>query len=218
MSHRDQRRAAHGADLEHHGGDASLARVVQSRPGARIRFTPHSTSDLARTLGLSGPGAGTAEIPVDGLVIESPEGADGPVLALNMAVLGRSPDRLTPWSRRRPVRVEIDGAEVWSGAATSVIAASGEYLRGADLVPRGHPGDGRFEVQVYAVAPSQRRKMRRRLAAGTHLPHPEIRTFSATSLAVSFRRPVRVEIDRERFPRARTFRVRLVPRAATLVF
>jgi diacylglycerol kinase family enzyme len=135
-----------------------------------------------------------------------------------MVVLGAPPDRLTAWSRRRRVRVEIDGAEVWSGAATSVIAASGEYLRGADLVPRGHPGDGRFEVQVFALAPSQRRQMRRRLPAGTHLPHPEIKTFSARSLVVSFRAPVRAEIDGERLPRTRTFRVRLVPHAATVVF
>ena len=45
---------------------------------------------------------------------------------------------------------------------------------GHDVVPRGHPGDGRVEVQVYAVRPGQRAGVRSRLPQGVHLPHPDI--------------------------------------------
>ena len=52
--------------------------------------------------------------------------------------------------------------------------ANGEFVHGHDVVPRGHPGDGRVEVQVYAVRPGQRILLRERLATGSHLPHPAI--------------------------------------------
>ena len=66
------------------------------------------------------------------------------------------------------------GASSTTGRATAVVVASGQYLRGADVVPRGHPGDGRVEVQVYAVARGERAGVRGRLPQGVHLPHPDI--------------------------------------------
>ena len=70
------------------------------------------------------------------------------------------------------------------------MVASGQYLRGADLVPRGHPGDGRVEVQVYAVRRGERAAMRSRLPQGVHLPHPDITQTSG--------RQVEIRADRAR--------------------
>jgi diacylglycerol kinase family enzyme len=65
-----------------------------------------------------------------------------------------------------------------------VIIANGEFLNGADAVPRGHPGDGRIEVQVYAMDRGRRRGMRLRLGRGTHVPHPEITQASGRHVEV----------------------------------
>ena len=47
--------------------------------------------------------------------------------------------------------IEVDGQPWFAGSATTVVIANGQFLRGADIVPRGHPGDGRLEVQVYEL-------------------------------------------------------------------
>lgn len=53
-----------------------------------------------------------------------------------------------------------------------------QYLGAFDVAPRGHPNDGRFDVVTVRASMSwrQRRLLRRRLATGTHLPHPSIET------------------------------------------
>jgi len=114
---------------------------------------------------------------------------------VNMVVLGPPPDRLGRRHRRSHCRVEVDDRVVWDDPATTVLVATGEFLRGHDVVPRGHPADGRLEVQVYALAPGQRGRMRGRLATGTHLPHPQISTAGGTAVRVQWDRPVRRELD-----------------------
>jgi hypothetical protein len=166
------------------GDDADLATAAAraGEPGAVLRFDPAPTSDLARALGL-GPGgppgsSSRTVVACDGLDL----GTGHP--ALNAVVLGVAPDRLRPWHRRRPVVVEVDGRAVGEGRATTVVVASGQFLRGRDLVPRGHPGDGRIEVQVYALAPGERRAMGTRVATGAHVPHPRIAQASGRRVVV----------------------------------
>ena len=165
------------ADWHVDGDDATLAAAVQSTShGARrVEFRPDA--DVR-----SGPGARAATGPggrgtledswrVDALRIT----ADGRELfGVNMLVVGvaaRPRHLVRPGTRA--VTVTVDRRSIHDGPATAVVVASGQYLRGADLVPRGHPGDGRAEIQVYA-APGRRRA--RRPVPGppraTHLPHP----------------------------------------------
>lgn len=94
---------------------------------------------------------------------------------MGTVVFGTPPDRLRWGSRSSTVRVAVDGRQFFAGRATTVVVASGEFLRGVDVVPRGHPGDGRLEVQVYDLPRGQRRAMRERLATAEHVPHPRIR-------------------------------------------
>ena len=114
------------------------------------------------------------------------------------------------------ITVRVDGRAWFSGRATTVVVANGQFLRGNDLVPRGHPGDGWAEVQVYTLAP-RRGAMRRRLPTGTHVPHPGVRSGQARRVEVEVAGPVPVEVDGR--PQGRTGRlvVTLVPAAIRLL-
>jgi hypothetical protein len=176
-----------------YGGDADIAAALRVHPDARVCLAPESSSDLARAVGLGGgAGPGTTDLSLDAIVVD-PDGEG--MVAVNAVVVGVAPDRLGRRHRRRPVAVTVDGRSVFSGRATTVVVASGQYLRGADVVPRGHPGDGRIEVQVYALEPGQRAEMRRRIATGSHVPHPAITEASGrrVEVAVTARWPVEVD-------------------------
>jgi len=84
---------------------------------------------------------------------------------------------------------------VFHGPCTTVVIATGQFRGGLDLVPRGHPGDGRAEVQIYAVPGRQTRALRARLATGTHVPHPKITQRSGSRVDVSIDRRVALELD-----------------------
>jgi diacylglycerol kinase family enzyme len=194
-------------DLEVEGGDAELAAAAaRAGPGARVRFRPDESSDLARALGLV-PGAAAigVEVAVDVLALD-----DGRP-AVNAVVMGIPPDRLRRWHRAVPTRIEIDGRTVFDGTATTVVVASGQYLRGLDVVPRGHPGDGRVEVQVYALRPGERAGMRRRLAVGGHVPHPRIQQRSGRVVRVEQGRAGPLEVDGEARGAAAAVALEVVP-------
>ena len=189
-----ERPAAGPADLTVEGDDVALAEAVAGHPGARFAFVPSHTSDFARAVGLLGtsapsaPRAGTTELPCDALRVEF-DGRE--LLAVNMVVLGVPPDEQR-WSSGSPrARVVIDTRVVHDGGTLAVVVASGQFLRGNDIVPRGHPGDGRAEVQVYSLTRGERRAMRERLPLGTHLPHPRIRTASGRRIEVAGHRLAR---------------------------
>lgn len=168
--------------IEVRGDDAELAAAACAHPGAVLRFVPTPGSDLARAVGLTGEPAGSVVLACDAIQVR-----DGAV-AVNAIVFGVPPDRVRWWHRRRPVVVEVDGRIVGEGRAFAVVVANGQFLRNADLVPRGHPGDGRIEVQVYDLAPGERTQMRRRLTTGTHVPHSGIGTASGRRVTVRWAR------------------------------
>lgn len=193
------------------GGDAALAALVQRHPGARLEFQPDASCDFARAVGLTPASPGAFELTLDAIALD-----DGQ-LAVNAVVVGPAPDRLRRWHRRRPVTVHVDSRPVYEGRATTVIVANGQFLRGADLVPRGHPGDGRLEVQIYAVPPGQRPQLRRLLAGGGHLPHPQIATATGRRVEVVWSRPALLEVDGRAGGRRGTLGAAVVPAAFLLV-
>ena len=171
------------------GGDVELAAAVAAHPGVPIRFTPTRASDLARALGLRGTPAGSTVLTCD--AIELPDGSP----AVNAVVFGVPPDQQQRWHRRHRVEVEIDGRRLADERALCVVVANGQYLRGFDVVPRGHPGDGRLEVHVYALEARERAPMQHRLTAGRHLPHPHITETSGRRITVRFSDAVPWEAD-----------------------
>jgi hypothetical protein len=209
-----ERPAAGPPEWEVAGDDPALAAAVREHPGARIGFRPGPGSDLARALGVSGPGGATHDLPLDALRIDA-DGRD--LFGVNMVVVGTPPDQLRWWSPRPDLRVAVDGRVVHDGPALGVVVATGQYLRGHDVVPRGHPGDGRLEVQVYAVDRGDRRGVRSRLAQGVHLPHPGITQALGRRIEVVSGRERRVEVDGEALPGARRVAVEVVPGAYLIV-
>lgn len=214
-----ERPAAGPAAWHVEGDDAALAAAVRDRPGARVGFRPDPTSDLARALGVHGarpgPGDAAVDLPVDGLRVNAD---DRELFAVNMVVVGTPPDRTGRFTSTPGLRVEVDGRVAHDGSATTVVVASGQYLRGNDVVPRGHPGDGRAEVQVYAVARNQRSEVRRRLPQGVHLPHPGITQTSGRRVTVvAGGRPVRIEVDGVPGPPGTRIEIEVVPEAFLIV-
>ena len=200
-------------DLEVYGGDADLAAAVARRPDLLVRFRPDASSDLARAIGLATDSAVAAgvELPLDLLRVD-----DGPV-AVNMIVIGTPPDALGPLARRFGVNVRVDSRPLFHGPCTTVVVAIGQFRRGLDIVPRGHPGDGRAEAQIYAVPARQRRPLRARLATGTHVPHPKITQRTAGRVTVSIDRRVRIEVDGRPAPATDLLDVAVVPNAYRLL-
>jgi diacylglycerol kinase (ATP) len=146
-------------------------------------------------------------LPLDVLVIAAPpgsgvhlpecggKGTPVEVQAVNSIIVGVPPDRLRSWHRTAGLSVEIDGTPVEAAKATALVIMNGQYVRGLDLSPRGHPGDGVAEAQLYAVPPGARRAMRSRLATGAHLPHPAISVRRARRVLVRASRPAALEVD-----------------------
>jgi len=202
-------------DWEVAGDDAALAAAVRDRRGARVAFRPSPTSDLGRALGVHVTGAGALDLPLDALTVVA-DARD--LFAVNMVVVGTAPDRASWWTRAHDLRVEVDGRVVHDAPATGVVVASGQHLRGQDLVPRGHPGDGRAEVQVYAVARGERRAVRSRLPQGVHLPHPDITQSSGRRIQVgSHGGALALELDGVAAPAAVRVTVEVVPEAFVIV-
>jgi putative lipid kinase YegS-like protein len=209
-------RAATGPpDDEVTGDDADLAAFATRHPGALVRFRPSAGSDLARALGIKPDDAGTTEVAIDTLTLAP--GLDA-VSVVNAVVLGPPPDRLRWPARAVDVTVRLDGRPWFSGRATTVVVANGQFLRRADVVPRGHPGDGWAEVQVYALARRERRGMRRRLATGTHVPHPRVLGSRARRIEIEVaRRRLPLEVDGRRRGGTDRLAVTLVPASIRLL-
>ena len=202
-----------GPDLTITGSDADLAAAVAQNPGRLIRYSAESGSDLARAIGTDRGADGGLDVPFDALRLDG-EGE----WAVNMVVVGTPPDRLGRFSRRFGTAVAVDGREIVQRAITTLVVATGEFLRGHDVVPRGHPGDGRAEIQAYAVDPGERRALRSRLQTGTHVPHPAIRQATARSSVVcSFEHRVPVEIDGRPSAPAAHLAITVVPAAYRLL-
>jgi hypothetical protein len=200
------------ADIEVGGGDPDLAAVLAARLGARVRFEPAAASDFARAVGLGVPAAPPAsEVAVDALRL------DGGTWAVNAVVVGRPPDRTGWWTAAPWVTVTVDGRPFYDGRATGIVVANGQYLRGLDLVPRGHPGDGWAELQCYSLARGERAALRRRLRTGGHVPHPRIRQGRARAVEVVATRPLALEVDGEAAGRAARVRAVVVPGAIRLL-
>jgi hypothetical protein len=210
-------RPASGApDLEIAGDDADLAELMARHPGALARFRPSPESDIGRAVGLQHGAAGTTEVALDALALDDAgehAGAD----AVNAVVVGRPPHRLHWTTLNASIAVTVDGRAWFTGRATSVIVASGQFVRGADLAPRGHPGDGWGEVQVYALARRERGAMRHRLATGTHVPHPRIRATRARHVELETTRALPLEVDGRPRGRVRRLAVTLVPEAIRIL-
>jgi hypothetical protein len=177
--------------------DAALAAALADGTG---QPTAVASGDLLRTLGNPSLVDRTqlGEFPIDLMEVR----LDGGVTRTAVAhVVVRS-----PWWR----------GSWWTGAVIAVMNA--EFHGAWDVAPRGHPNDGRVEVVEADASLSirQRAAARRRLALGTHVPHPSIATRSIREHTWSFARPMCVAVDGRPAGRSTTLRVAVLPDAAVV--
>ena len=177
------------------GSDGDLARSIQSWPHRNplVSFEPNNESDLAKSLGLSAlresalnSGVATTKISAQIDAIEY-KIAGKTNLAMNAIEVGVSPLVLRATSRSKEISVTINGRRFFNGLASGVVVANGQFIGAADLVPRSHPGDGRLEIHIYSLKAGERSAMRRRLATGSHLPHPRITTGSGARVRIEIK-------------------------------
>jgi hypothetical protein len=144
--------------------------------------------DLCRTLG--GPGSGTVTFPVDlGEVL-----IDGRLHYFVAHLVART--------------------RTWSSA---FVAMNAQWLGEWNMGPRAHPGDGLIDTYEARLGPADRWKVRARLRAGAHLPHPGIRERRAAAVQVTLPRTLPVRLDGEVVAEGRNLSIRVQSDAVTVV-
>lgn len=98
----------------------------------------------------------------------------------------------------------------WRGGFAVVMNA--EFLGPLRLAPRGHPGDGRFDLTEGALAWRERLIARDRARTGDHLPHPALRTRRIEAARLTLDGRVGIHADGERRGRARIIDISRHPR------
>jgi len=96
----------------------------------------------------------------------------------------------------------------WHGRVVAVMNA--EWFGRWDVAPRAHPGDGLLDVVDADLRLGDRIEARRRLPAGSHVPHPDIAMSRRAQVELRFDRPVDIWLDSERVARARAVDVSVV--------
>jgi hypothetical protein len=137
----------------------------------------------------------------------------------------------SPEANRLPVdlgAVLIDGRLHWFVAhliarrgwwrGRIVAAMNAEYVGPWDVAPRSHPNDGRLDTLDADLPFGDRLKARRRLATGSHVPHPGIRERRVDAAQFEFGEPMTVWLDGVRLEgSARRLSVRVERDALTCV-
>lgn len=103
----------------------------------------------------------------------------------------------------------------WRGRV--VAAMNAQFLGAWDVVPRGHPNDGRLDVLDADLPFDERLQVRSRLKTGTHLPHPRIEERHVSALQIDLARPTPVLLDGDDVGLATTLSIRVEPDALICV-
>jgi hypothetical protein len=178
--------------------DRSLARdLADGREGVVI------AGDMATTIGCSrAPRVGESgrRLPIDLMDVEIVRGVDRSTIVGVSHVMIREPLR-----KGGRLRGEVH----W--------IMNAQYFAGRDLVPRGHPNDGRVEVLSVAATMGFRQRLLAwsRSRTGRHLPHPHVSVRSVKEITILARGRM-VVVDGARGGRADEVNIRVRPDAAQL--
>ena len=180
------------ADAVDIGSDADLAAALERGERRALRLRG---GDLFKAVGAPS-GATSVKVPVDILRVHLDEHE-----ATAVAHVIARPAGLLGW---------------WRGSILCVMNV--EHVGRADIAPRAHPNDGRFDVVEVAASMSwrDRRQAWRRLPTGTHVPHPDISTRRSRREDFSFDHPVAVRVDGIERGLVRSISISVVPDGATV--
>ena len=205
--------------------DAAAGRIVAEARRANRAIPPVvlTGGDLARTLGVAtgGGAARTLGVATGGDEAREPRVESGRRAETARSVVPRG---------GTGVRVEVDvGAALvdgrlhwfvahlvarrswWRGRL--LVAANASFIGRWNAAPRSHPGDGRLDVFDADPPLTVRLAARRRLPAGTHVPHPRITQRRTAASQYDLDPALDVYLDGVRLDRARTLSLRVEPGA-----
>jgi hypothetical protein len=101
---------------------------------------------------------------------------------------------------------------------TRVVAAFNAQWWGAwNAAPRAHPNDGFLDIYDARLGVADLRKVRARLATGSHLPHPRIAGRRAAAVELSFERALPLWLDGGPVGRVSRLALGIEPDALTVV-
>ena len=103
---------------------------------------------------------------------------------------------------------------LWTRA---VVAMNAQWVGPWNLGPRAHPNDGRLDVYDARLRVTDLAKVRARLPAGAHLPHPSIKERRAAAVQIDLEHPLPVYLDGERVDEGRSLSFRVEPDALRVV-
>lgn len=167
-----------------------------------------------RTAAAAAPPAGAAvlEVPIDLLAVTIGDGAT------NGATTRRAAAHVTVGGDGGAVARLLTGGPL-RGTGELMVVGNADHIGDADVFPRGHPNDGRFDVLVASAAMRwrARRAANARMRTGTHLPHPQLSVSRASHAEWRFGRPRRVTIDGVPDGETDRLAVTVLPDAATIL-
>lgn len=99
----------------------------------------------------------------------------------------------------------------------AVVAMNAQWHGAWNLGPRAHPNDGLLDVYEARLRAGDLWKVRARLAAGAHLPHPGIKERRSKAVQVELERPLPVYLDGEQVDEGRALSFRVEPDALRVV-
>jgi len=97
------------------------------------------------------------------------------------------------------------------------VAMNAQWMGDWNLGPRAHPNDGLLDTYDARLPVGDLWKVRRRLPAGAHLPHPGVKERRSAAVQVELERPLPVWADGEQVDEGRVLSVRLEPDALRVV-
>ena len=99
----------------------------------------------------------------------------------------------------------------------AVVAMNAQWHGSWNLGPRGHPNDGLLDVYDAHLRAGDLWKVRARLPAGAHLPHPRIRERRARAVQIDLEKPLPLHLDGEQVDEGRSLSFRVEPDALRVV-
>lgn len=104
---------------------------------------------------------------------------------------------------------------LWNGR--TVIAMNAAFRGEQNLAPRSHPNDGRLAVIDGRLGLVDRRRASTRTSTGSHLPHPDLTVRHIRQGHFTADRPLWVRLDGRMIGTVRSFALRCIADAATIV-
>jgi YegS C-terminal NAD kinase beta sandwich-like domain len=97
------------------------------------------------------------------------------------------------------------------------VVMNAQFIGSWDVAPRSHPNDGVVDVLEISMGVGDRLKARKRLATGTHVPHPSIAQRRVSATEFHLNRPTKIWLDGEHVTTLTDFTITVEPDALTVV-